>query len=101
MQKNRILTITIAGIFLVGVITACNRGFRHGGFDAFDLAAATDRIAYRLDLTDAQKADFKQMADFASQRLIAFHATLTPVQREKIATHIEDHTSDDCRFGWR
>jgi hypothetical protein len=41
------------------------------------------------------------MADFAAERLIAFHATLTPEQREMIATRIEKRSSNGCRFEWR
>jgi uncharacterized membrane protein len=39
-----------------------------------------------------------EMTDFVADRLIAFHATLTPEQREKIAEHIEEHASSRCRF---
>jgi Spy/CpxP family protein refolding chaperone len=34
----------------------------------------------------------QEMADFATERLIAFHKILTPEQREKIAGQIENHT---------
>jgi Spy/CpxP family protein refolding chaperone len=152
MKKKRMMIVTgLCALFLIGGVAACKHGYRHGGFDEFDLAAATNRIASRLDLTESQKADLEQiageiaekakdmhvdrasrrqeiadlirqdtvgrdevdglidekmarvreMADFAAQRLIAFHGTLTPEQREKIATHIEDRSSNGCRFGWR
>jgi hypothetical protein len=38
------------------------------------------------------------MADFAADRLIPFHATLTDEQREKIAEHIEETSANRCRF---
>ena len=43
----------------------------------------------------------KKSADFAADRLIAFHATLTAEQREKVAEHIEEHASNRrwfCRY---
>ncbi len=52
-------------------------------------------------LIDDKLARVREMADFAAERLIAFHGTLTPEQREKIAAHIEDRSSGGCRFGWR
>ena len=39
-----------------------------------------------------------EMTDFVADRMIDFHATLTPAQREKIAEHIEAHASSGCRF---
>jgi len=150
-KRSGMMVITLCALFLVGGIAACKRGHHPGGFDEFDLAAATNRIASRLDLTESQKSDLEQiaaeiaekakvmhadhaswhqeladlirqdaigpdvvdgliteklerlreMADFAAKRLVAFHGTLTPEQREKIATRIEDRSSDGCRFGWR
>ncbi len=150
-KKSGMIVITLCALFLIGGVAACKHGHHPGGFDEFDLAAATDRIASRLDLTETQTADLKQiareiaekakamhadhesrhqelaslirqdaigrdvveglittkmehlreMADFTAERLIAFHAMLTPEQREAIATHIENHSSDGCRFGFR
>ena len=150
MKRRTVVTIVIlSALFLTAGVTACKHGHRPGGFDEFDLAAATDRIAHRLDLTESQKADLKQisteiaakakglhaeredrlqefadlirqdridqdtvdrmiaakmekmreMVDFAVPRLIAFHETLTPEQKDKIAVHIEDHAAEGCRFG--
>jgi len=152
MKKSTVIIVsTLSVLFLIGGVAACKHGHRPGGFDEFDLAAATNRIASRLDLTESQKSDLEQiageiaekakamhadrenrhqelanlirqdaigrdvvdgliddklarvreMADFAAPRLIAFHGTLTPEQREKIAAHIEDRLSNGCRFGWR
>jgi len=152
MKKTTIMiVITLSTLFLIGGVAACKHGHRPGGFDEFDLAAVTNRIASRLDLTESQKADLeqiageiaekakgmhadhasrrqeiadlmrqdtvsrdvvdgliddkmarvKEMAYFAAERLIDFHSTLTPEQREKIATRIEDRSSGGCRFGWR
>ena len=151
MKKKWIIIIGIVGILLTSGVVACHRGCHPGGFDEFDLAAATNRIASRLDLSDSQKAQLeriageimakakalhadrdshcqqladlirqdtidkeevdgmidqkmaqmREMADFALERLIVFHGTLTPEQREKIASRIEEHASDGCRFGFR
>ena len=136
---------------MVGGIAACKHGSHPCGFDEFDLAAVTNRIASRLDLNESQKEQLEQMAgeimeqakamhadrethrqqladlirqdtideavvdemidqkmmqmremaDFVEERLIAFHGMLTPEQRETIATRIEEHESDGCRFGFR
>jgi Spy/CpxP family protein refolding chaperone len=151
MKKKWIITIGIIGILLIGSIGACRHGCRPGSFDEFDLAAVTNRIASRLDMTETQKVQFEQiageimekaktmnaqrdayrqeladlvrqddidkavvdemleqkmvkmreLAEFAIARLITFHNTLTPEQREKIATRIEEHDSGRCRFGLR
>ena len=142
MNKRNLLFITVSSLFLVTGFTACRHG-HHRGFDEFDIEAATNRIASRLDLSETQKdelkaitteiaakakqmhadrqtrhqeladlvrqdainradvdqkiadklAKIKEMADFAADRLVAFHATLTPEQREKVAVHIEEHAS--------
>lgn len=151
MKKRNVIIVTLSALILIGGVGACKHGSRCGGFDRFDLAAATARIASRLDLTASQKADFEQiageiaekanamhadrenrlqaladlvrqdtigrdvvdgmiaekiemlreMADFSAERLIAFHRTLTPEQREMIASRIESRSSDGCRFGIR
>jgi uncharacterized membrane protein len=152
MKKKSLSMVIILSVFIIiGGVAACRHSHHPRGFDAFDLAAATDRIAFRLDLTESQKIDLDQMAreiaekakamhtdradrhqvladmirqdeisrdvvdtmitnkveklqemaDFTVDRLIAFHGTLTPDQREKIATHIENRSSTGCRFGWR
>ena len=152
MKKQHVVIVMALVTFLfVGGVAACKHGHHPGGFDEFDLAAATNRIASRLDLTESQKAELDQMAgefaervqamhaeresrrqeladlvrqesidrtlvdqriaeklekinemaDFAADRLIAFHGTLTPEQREKIAAHIESRASGGCRFGFR
>lgn len=150
-KRTRLIVITLSALFLMGGVAACRHGHHRGGFDEFDMAAATDRIASRLDLTESQKADLeriagefaekaramhaehenrhreladlirqdvidsdvvdmmitekmatvREMADFAAQRLITFHATLTPEQRERIAARIESRSSGGCRFGMR
>lgn len=47
-----------------------------------------------VDRMVAEKFDrMRELADLAEDRLIAFHATLTPEQREKLAAHIEDHAA--------
>ena len=142
MRKRNILLLTLSSLVLVTGLGACKHG-HHRGFDEFDLEAATNRIASRLDLDETQKADLKviaaeiaakakemhtdretrhrelaalvrqdtisrdtvermvadkfqkmqELADFAADRLIAFHATLTAEQREKVAERIEEHAS--------
>jgi Spy/CpxP family protein refolding chaperone len=149
-KRNLIIFIIIGAILLTGGLAACKRGYHHG-FDEFDLAAITGRIASRLDLTESQKTELdrlageiadkaksmraereqrlqeladvvrqdtidreivaaridekfeslREMADFVADRVIAFHATLTPEQREQIAAHIEDRSSGGCRLGLR
>ncbi len=57
------------------------------------------------DLVDARIAEkieqMHAMADFVADRIIVFHSTLTPDQRERIATRVENHSSKRCRFGFR
>ena len=43
-----------------------------------------------VDLMITEKIDrMRELADHAASRLIAFHASLSPEQREKVAEHIE------------
>ena len=149
MKKRHYLIITLISLFVVSGIAAARHGFHHGGFDEFDLEAAVNRIASRLDLSDAQKNDLqetateiadrareihgdrearrlelaelvrketisretmdrmmaekfdkmKELADFAADRLLAFHGTLSPEQRQTIAERIENHaTGRGCFF---
>ena len=47
-----------------------------------------------VDRMVGEKFDrMKELADLAADRLIAFHTTLTPEQREKLAAHIEAHAA--------
>ncbi len=53
-----------------------------------------------VDRMVTEKFDsMKELADLAEDRLIAFHATLTPEQREKLAAHIEDHAGEQSCLG--
>jgi uncharacterized membrane protein len=147
--RNRIIFIAIGAIILTAALAGCKRGYHHRGFDEFDLAAITARIAYRLDLTEFQKAELDrmaleiaekaaavqagqeqriqeladvirqpaidreivdariaerlermhEMADFVSERVIAFHGILTPEQREMIAAHFQERWCSGFRFG--
>lgn len=147
MKKRNVLIIILLSMFMVTGVVACKHHHSRG-FDEFDLEAAVNRIASRLELDESQKADLKKitteiaakakeihadreahhkeladmvrqetisrdtvdqmiadklekiqiMADFAADRLIAFHETLTPEQREKVAKHIEEKSADRCRF---
>jgi hypothetical protein len=48
---------------------------------------------------ETEKFDqMKDLADLTAARWIAFHATLSPEQREKIAKHIEEHAAADRCF---
>ena len=148
MKKRNVLLTTLFSFLIIVGFGACRHGYHRGGFDEFDLAAATNRIASRLDLSESQKSELKEiitdiatrakemradrearhrelanlvrqdtidcetvdmmttakfdqmrkLADNAASRLIAFHATLSPDQREKIAEHIEEHTAADRGF---
>ncbi|KPJ75994.1 MAG: hypothetical protein AMJ54_13350 [Deltaproteobacteria bacterium SG8_13] len=148
MNKRNLLFLTLSSLFLVTGFTACRHGYHRSGFDEFDIEAATNRIASRLELSETQTADLKaitaeiaakakemhadrearhrelaalvrqetirrdevsrmvddklqkmqELADFAADRLVTFHATLTPEQREKTAELIEEHSSNRCGF---
>jgi len=52
-----------------------------------------------VDAKITEKFDrLRELAELAADRLIAFHATLTPEQREKLAAHIEDHAAGSSCF---
>jgi periplasmic protein CpxP/Spy len=76
-----------------------------------------DRDTHRQELADLVRQDsidrtvvnglveqkmetMREMVDFVAPRLIAFHETLTPEQREKIAARIEEGPGRHCRFGF-
>ena len=61
MKKRTILTISLFSLFLIIGVGACRHGNYRGGFDEFDLEAATNRIASRLELTDSQKAELEDI----------------------------------------
>ena len=148
MKKRNVILTTLFSLLIIVGFGACRHGYHRGGFDEFDLEAATKRIASRLDLSESQKSELKEiitdfatkakemradretrhrelanlvrqdtidretvdmmitakfdqmrdLADNAASRLIAFHATLSPEQREKIAAHIKEHTAADRGF---
>ena len=53
------------------------------------------------EMVEQKMVKMREMADFVTDRLVTFHGTLTPEQRENIATRIEEHDSGRCRFGFR
>lgn len=73
LNTRRIIIATLCLLFLVAGVGACKRGCHPGGFDKFDLAAAIDRVASRLDLTDAQKTDLKQIAGEIAEKAKAMY----------------------------
>ena len=75
MKKTTIMiVITLSALFLIGGVVACKHGHRPGGFDEFDLAAVTSRIASRLDLTESQKVDLEQIAAEIAEKAKGMHA---------------------------
>lgn len=93
MKKKWIILTVVIGIMLVGVAVACNRGYHHGGFDEFDLAAATNRIASRLDLTDPQKAQLEQIAGEIMEKARAMHAD-RDAHRQQLADLVRQDAID-------
>lgn len=67
-----------------------------------ELAALVRQESISRDTVDrmivSKLKDMQQIMDFTTVRLIAFHATLTDEQREKIAAHIEKRAIERCRF---
>ncbi len=52
-------------------------------------------------VVETHRQQMDEMIAFAGDRVIEFHALLTPVQREKLAKEIENHRPGDrrhCRF---
>ena len=94
MQRKIIVTTAIlsALLFMAG-LTACRHGHHPGGFDEFDLAAATDRIAARLDLTEVQKADLKRIAGEIAGKAKAMHADHAN-QHQKLADLVRREAID-------
>jgi protein CpxP len=152
MMRRKVLWITVVVAMATLGLASCKHDRHAGGFDRFDLEAAVNRAAARVDLDENQKADLsriaeeiadkaksmhaeretrlreladlvrqpsvsreivdlmvaekmaklQEMADFTAERLIAFHATLSEEQREKIAGLIEAHAEQKgCRFSLR
>jgi protein CpxP len=149
-KRNVLILALLLAVVTVGFV-ACKHGPHRRGFDKFDVEAAVNRAASRLDLDEAQTADLaaiaadiaakakqmradreanhreladlirqetlsrdavdrmaaeklakvEEMVDFVADRLIAFHATLSVEQREKIAEQIEAHAERGCRFARR
>jgi Spy/CpxP family protein refolding chaperone len=103
MQKrNIIILITIGTIILMGGLAACKRGYHHRGFDEFDLAAVTGRIASRLDLTESQETELDRLAAEIADKAKTMHAGHAQRYQE-LADVIRQDTIDrdivDARIG--
>jgi Spy/CpxP family protein refolding chaperone len=80
-------------------MTEIHAGSKERRIQAADLIRqdVIDRVA--VDQMIAERRDkILELADLAVDRLIAFHAVLTPEQREKIADHIKSRVDKKCRF---
>jgi signal transduction histidine kinase len=66
-------------------------GHRYGGFDEFDMAAVTSRIASRLDLTESQKADLEQIAGEIAEKAKDMHVDRAS-RRQEIGDLIRQDT---------
>ena len=93
MKKKWIIIIGIVGVLLIGGIAACKHGCRPGGFDEFDMAAVTNRIASRLDLTEPQKAELEQIAGAFMGKAKAMHAD-RDAHRQELADMIRQDAID-------
>ena len=95
MKKTTIMiVITLSTLFLIGGVAACKHGHRPGGFDEFDLAAVTSRIASRLDLTESQKADLEQIAGEIAEKAKGMHA-------DRASRAPGDSGSDSPGYRWQ
>ena len=103
MKKNLSIVITLSVFIIIGGVAACKHSHHPGGFDAFDLAAATNRIASRLDLTASQKADLDQMAREIAEEAKAMRADRADrhqvladmIRQEEISREVVDTMIDD------
>ncbi len=62
MRKRNVIFIILSSLFMTTGFTACRHGHHPGGFDEFEIEAATSRIASKLDLDQAQKAELEEIA---------------------------------------
>ncbi len=91
-KRNFIIFITIGAIIFTGGLAACKRGYHHG-FDEFDLAAITGRIASRLDLTESQKTELDRLAEEIADQAKAMHAGHAQ-RRQELADVIRQDSID-------
>jgi hypothetical protein len=67
MKKRYAIGLAFAGVILLTGFTGCIHGPHHRGFDEFDLAAVTNRIASKIDLSESQKAALEEMVGMNSR----------------------------------
>lgn len=68
MKKRNVVIVTLTSLFLATGFAACKQGY-HRNFDEYDLEAATNRIAARLDLDDTQKAELKAIGGEIAEKV--------------------------------
>jgi Spy/CpxP family protein refolding chaperone len=61
-KRNLIIFVVLGAVIIMGGLAACKPGFHHRGFDRFDVAAMTGRVAWMLDLTADQKVELERLA---------------------------------------
>lgn len=81
-KRNKIVPVILGVIILMGGLSACKHGFHARGFDDFDLDAMTERIAWRLDLTESQKTTLDRIAGEIVEKAKTMHSESEPCRQE-------------------
>ena len=82
MKKRNLLFFTLSSLLLFGGLTACRHGYHRGGIDEFDIEAAVDRTAARLQLDELQEAELKRIATEIAAKAKEMHADRQTRHRE-------------------